>query len=108
MESPVNGCVRGGYNAPVLLDLFDGHENNRSIEMGFFSNLFRGNRTPDLEDEFYNLMQSQAFEMMGMGVSPTEVPKLATNKAAEILMMKYAIPMESMVKIIERAMRRHQ
>lgn len=76
--------------------------------MGFLSNLLNRNKPPDLEDEFYSLMQKQAFEMMGMDVSPSEVPRLATNKAAEIMMVKYAIPMSSMVKIIERAMRRHQ
>lgn len=76
--------------------------------MGFLRRLFGGNQKPDLEDEFYDLMQQQAFEMMGMGISPAEVPELATNKAAEIMMRKYAIPLPSMVKIIEKAMLRHR
>jgi hypothetical protein len=76
--------------------------------MSFLGNLFGKNKKPDLEDEFYNLFQQQAFEMMGMGASPSDVAELATNKAAEIMMTKYSIPMPSMVKIIERAMRRHK
>ena len=76
--------------------------------MSFLSNLFGRNKTSDLENEFYELMQRQAFEMMGMGVSPAEVPERATNAAAEIMMKKYSLSMSAMVKIIEGAMRRHQ
>ena len=65
-------------------------------------------KQPDLEDEFYNLMQQQALDLMGQGVSPAEVPQIATNQAAEIMMRKYAIPMDSMVKIIERSMKQHR
>jgi hypothetical protein len=35
-------------------------------------------------------------------------PRLATNQAAEIMMRQYAIPMDSMVKIIERSMKRQR
>jgi hypothetical protein len=72
---------------------------------GIFS---KKDKQPDLEDEFYNLMQQQALDLMGQGVSPAEVPQIATNQAAEIMMRKYAIPMDSMVKIIERSMKRHR
>jgi hypothetical protein len=72
-----------------------------------FGNLFgKKNQQPDLEDEFYNLMQQQALDLMGQGVSPVDAPRLAANQAAEIMMRKYAIPMDSMVKIIERSMKR--
>jgi hypothetical protein len=77
--------------------------------MSPFGNLFgKKDKQSDLEDEFYNLMQQQALDLMGQGVSPVEVPQIATNQAAEIMMRKYAIPMESMVKIIERSMKRHR
>ena len=77
--------------------------------MGILSKLFNKQaKQPELEDEFYNLMQQQALDLMGQGVSPVDVPKIATNQAAEIMMRKYAIPMPSMVKIIERAMRRQR
>jgi len=66
------------------------------------------NQQPDLEDEFYNLMQQQALDLMGQGVSSAEVPQIATNQAAEIMMRKYAIPMDSMVKIIQRSMQRQR
>jgi hypothetical protein len=68
----------------------------------------RKTSSPDLEDEFYNLMQQQALDLMGQGVSPVNAPRLATNQAAEIMMRQYAIPMDSMVKIIERSMKRQR
>ncbi len=60
-----------------------------------------------LENEFYDLMQRQALEMMGLGYEITEIPKLATNKAADIIMKKYGIAMPEMAKIIESAMLKH-
>jgi|WetSurMetagenome_2_1015567.scaffolds.fasta_scaffold760624_2 hypothetical protein len=77
--------------------------------MGLFGNLFgKKDKQSDLEDEFYNLMQQQALDLMGQGVSLAEVPQIATNQAAELMMRKYALPMDSMVKIIERSMKRHR
>jgi hypothetical protein len=72
--------------------------------------LFGGSKPSreSLEKEFYDLMQSQAFEMMGLGHNISEVPKLATNKAADILMKKYGISMPDMVKIIEGSMKKHR
>ncbi len=74
--------------------------------MSLFKNLFGGNKRPDLEDEFLASMQTQAFELMGQGVDPVEVPRIATNRVAEQMMAKYRLPLESMINIIERAMQR--
>lgn len=59
-----------------------------------------------LEDEFYNVFQEKTFEMMGTGYDISEIPKLATNKAAEIIMKKHGIAMPDMVKIIKNAIQK--
>ena len=60
-----------------------------------------------LEDEFYEILQQETFEMAGSGYNSYEIPKLATNKAAEKLMRKYGIAMSEMMEIIKSAMHKH-
>jgi hypothetical protein len=65
-------------------------------------------RHADLEDEFFDLMQQQALEMRGSGHSIPEVARLATDKAADILMKKYGLTRPKMEQIIEKAVRKNR
>jgi hypothetical protein len=61
-----------------------------------------------VESEFYDLLPTTVFEMMAAGYGQSEVPELAMNRTADIIMRKYGIAMPEMVKFIERTAKNHR
>lgn len=74
--------------------------------MGLLKNLFARGNKPDLEKEFWDLMQQKTFELFAAGADQADVPRLAVNGASDILMNKYGLSMDEMVKIVKKALQR--
>ncbi len=56
-----------------------------------------------LEKEFFDLWETQVFELTAKNYEKAKIAEVATNKTAETMMRKHNLSMPEMIQIIEKA-----
>jgi hypothetical protein len=61
--------------------------------------------TAALEKEFFDLWETQVFELAAMNYEKSKIAEVATNKASEMMIRKHGLSVPDMVRIVEKALK---